>query len=110
MLYSFKFSNIRKAMEKQWELTNRGFKAWRSELQDQTALVRELKHDVFTLKSQLYDSKAISENLPHADLNDLIPFKSDEDMLTCLNNTALNNALFAKVRTCLCHSSTITSI
>ncbi len=91
------FGNIRKAMEKQWILCNKGFKSWRTELQDQSALIRELKHDVYTLKSQLYDAKAIDENLPHKDLNTLIPFKTDEDLLTCLDNAQLNNALFSKV-------------
>ncbi len=56
-----------------------------------------MKHDLFNLKSQLYDSKAVSENLPHQDLNKLIPFRSDEDMITCLGNADLNNALFSKV-------------
>ena len=56
-----------------------------------------MKHDLFSLKSQLYDSRAISENLPHEDLTKLIPFKSDEDVITCLDNANLNNALFSKV-------------
>ncbi len=56
-----------------------------------------MKHEIFTLKSQLYDTKAVTNNLPHKDLNNLIPFKSDEDVLTCLDNTDLNNALFSKV-------------
>ncbi len=86
-------------MEKQWEMSNKGFKAWRHELSDQTALIREMKHELFLLKSQLYDTKAVANNLPHHDLNNLIPFKSDEDLLTCLNNADLNNALFSKVRT-----------
>ncbi len=84
-------------MEKQWDLSNRGFKSWRHEIADQTALIRQLKHDLFTLKNQLYDNKAISENLPHAELAQLVPFKSDEDLITCLDNADLNNALFAKV-------------
>ena len=91
------FGNIRKALEKQWELTNRGFKGWRHEMNDQTALIREMKHEIFTLKTQLYDTKAVTNNLPHADLNKLIPFKSDEDLMTCLDNAELNNALFSKV-------------
>ncbi len=84
-------------MEKQWTLTNKGFRATRAEMQDQTELIRTMKHDIFTLKSQLYDRKAIESNLPHQDLNKLIPFKSDEDLITCLDNTDLNNALFSKV-------------
>ncbi len=96
-MLSSQFSNIRKALEKQWVLTNKGFKAWRAELQDQTQLIREMKHDIYMLKSQLYDKKAVESNLPHRDLNSLIPFKSDEDLITCLSNTDLNNALFSKV-------------
>ncbi len=85
-------------MEKQWNLCNKGFRAWRTELQDQTELIREMKHDLFTLKSQLYDKKAVEMNLPHQDLNKLVPFKSDEDVITCLDSADLNNALFAKVK------------
>ncbi len=84
-------------MQKQWEMCSKGFRAWRSELQDQTALIREMKHDLFTLKTQLYDTKAVAANLPHADLTKLIPFRSDEDLITCLDNADLNNALFSKV-------------
>ena len=58
-----------------------------------------MKHELFVLKSQLYDAKAVANNLPHRDLNKLIPFRSDEDLLTCLNDADLNNALFAKVGT-----------
>ena len=78
-------------------MSMKGFKSWRTELQDQTALIREMKHDIFTLKTQLYDSKAVSANLPHGDLTKFIPFRSDEDLITCLDNADLNNALFSKV-------------
>ncbi len=97
IFHFMQFGNMRKAMEKQWILSNKGFRAWRSEMQDQTQLIRELKHEIFTLKSQLYDKKAVESNLPHKDLNKLIPFRSDEDVITCLDNTDLNNALFSKV-------------
>ncbi len=66
-------------------------------MQDQADLIREMKHELYTLKSQLYDTKAISANLPHKDLNKLIPFRCDEDLITCLDDTNLNNALFSKV-------------
>ncbi len=78
-------------------LSQKGFKSWRTELQDQTDLIRDMKHELNTLKSQLYDMKAIDANLPHKYLNQLIPFKNDQDLITCLDNTDLNNALFSKV-------------
>ncbi len=67
-----------------------------------------MKHELYTVKSQLYDSKAVANNLPHADLNKLIPFRSDEDLMTCLDNSDLNNALFSKVRKL--HSTSRSSI
>ncbi len=60
-------------------------------------MIREMKHELHVVKSQLYDAKAIQANLPHKDLGKLIPFRSDEDLIMCLDDANLNNALFSKV-------------
>ncbi len=45
----------------------------------------------------MFDSMAVAGNLPHKDLSKYIPFRSDEDLCTVLDNPDLNNALFSKV-------------
>ena len=45
----------------------------------------------------MYDSIAVAGNLPHEDLNKYIPFRSDDDVCTVLDDAGLNNALFSKV-------------
>ncbi len=89
--------NIRKYMEKDWTLTTRGFRATRNAISDNAGLIRELIHEVSTLKTMLHDNKAISAHLPHGDLLQYIPFKTDEDVRTVLRNPDLNNALYSKV-------------
>ena len=45
----------------------------------------------------MYDSIAVAGNLPHRDLMKYIPFRSDDDLCTVLDDANLNNALFSKV-------------
>ncbi len=60
-------------------------------------MLREIKFGTNNIKTLLVDSKAVSHTLPHVELKEFVPFKSDEDVITVLNNTDLTNALYAKV-------------
>ncbi len=73
-----------------------------------TSILRDVSYKVTGLKAQLQDSKAIKENLPHVDLNKLLPFNNDEDMVTVLDSAGLSNALYSKVSTNLYRSITST--
>ena len=74
--------------------------AFKNGLSDANGHLRELKHDVDNLRRVVYDSMAVTQNLPHKDLTKYIPFRSDEDLCTVLDNADLNNALFSKVSRC----------
>ena len=85
--------------DQQTETTSKGLKACRNAINDHHDLLREIKYDTSNLKTLYLDNKAVTDNLPHAELKDYLPFDSDNDVLTVLKDTRLNNALYAKVST-----------
>ncbi len=83
--------------EKLWQNTTKGLRACKNAMSDQGAQLRDLQYKVSQLKQILHDTKAVSDTLPHAELKDYLPFSSDSDVVTVLNDTNLLNALYSKV-------------
>ena len=91
--------SLQKNLDSISEAINRQKRAFKNELSDTNSLLRDLKFEFSQIKMMLLDNRAISDNLPHNEVKDYLPFDSDESVVTVLNSSTLSNALYAKVLT-----------
>ncbi len=95
---SFQLAALGRKHDHLQDVTYKGLRATRNVVTDQSNMLRDMQFGITNIKTLLVDAKAVSHTLPHAELKNYVPFKTDQDVITVLSDTNLTNALYAKVK------------